>query len=57
MSVHLYTSSRFVFSIEKHEMSGVLRGQHDLSDGFIAFMLARNIGIEQYLVDQPFNSS
>ena len=57
MSVHLYTSSRFVFSFEKHEMSGVLRGQHDLSDGFIAFMLARNIGIEQYLVDQPFNSS
>jgi hypothetical protein len=38
-------------------MPGVLRGQHDLSDGFIAFMLARNIGIEQHLVDQPFNSS
>ena len=57
MSVHLYTSSRFVPSIEKNEMFGLLHEQHDLSDGFIAFMLARNIGIEQQLVDQPFNFS
>ncbi len=26
-------------------MSGVLRGQHDLSDGFIAFMLAPNMAL------------
>lgn len=57
MSVHLYTSSQFVFSIEMNEMFGVLHEPHDLSDEFIALMLPRNIGIEQHLVDQPYNSS
>jgi CRP/FNR family transcriptional regulator, cyclic AMP receptor protein len=43
--------------IEKNEMLKVLHEQHALSDQFIAFMLARNIRIEEDLVDQLFNSS
>ena len=38
-------------------MVRVLHEQHDLSDRFIAHMLARNIRIEEDLVDQLFNSS
>jgi CRP/FNR family cyclic AMP-dependent transcriptional regulator len=43
--------------IDKSEMLKVLHEQHDLSDRFINFMLARNIRIEEDLVDQLFNSS
>jgi CRP/FNR family cyclic AMP-dependent transcriptional regulator len=43
--------------IEKSEMLKVLHEQHGLSDQFIAFMLARNIRIEEDLIDQLFNSS
>jgi CRP/FNR family cyclic AMP-dependent transcriptional regulator len=46
-----------VLVIEKSEMFKVLHEQHDLSDKFIAFMLARNIRIEEDLIDQLFNSS
>jgi len=46
-----------VLVIEKNEMLRVLHEQHDLSDRFITFMLARNIRIEEDLVDQLFNSS
>jgi CRP/FNR family cyclic AMP-dependent transcriptional regulator len=38
-------------------MFKVLHAEHDLSDLFIKFMLARNIRIEADLVDQLFNSS
>jgi len=43
--------------IEKNEMFRVLHEQQALSDRFIAFMLARNIRIEEDLIDQLFNSS
>jgi CRP/FNR family cyclic AMP-dependent transcriptional regulator len=43
--------------IEKSEMLRVLHEQHALSDQFIAFMLGRNIRIEEDLIDQLFNSS
>jgi CRP-like cAMP-binding protein len=46
-----------VLVIEKKEMFKVLHEEHDLSDRFIKFMLARNIRIEEDLVDQLFNSS
>jgi len=46
-----------VLVIDKDEMTRVLHEQHALSDRFIAHMLARNIRIEQDLVDQLFNSS
>jgi len=46
-----------VLVIQKSEMFKVLHEQHALSDRFISFMLARNIRIEEDLVDQLFNSS
>jgi CRP/FNR family cyclic AMP-dependent transcriptional regulator len=46
-----------VLLIDKTEMFKVLHEQHDLSDRFISFMLARNIRVEEDLVDQLFNSS
>ena len=46
-----------VLRIAKREMMRTLHEQHDLSDRFIAHMLARNIRIEEDLVDQLFNSS
>ena len=46
-----------VLEIEKAEMFKVLHEQHAFSDRFLTFMLARNIRIEQDLIDQLFNSS
>ena len=46
-----------VLVIEKHEMIRVLHKEHAFSDRFIAYMLARNIRVEENLIDQLFNSS
>ena len=46
-----------VLVIGKDEMIRVLHGEHEFSDRFIAYMLARNIRVEEDLVDQLFNSS
>ena len=46
-----------VLVVEKSEMFKVLHEEHALSDRFITFMLARNIRIEEDLIDQLFNSS
>jgi CRP/FNR family cyclic AMP-dependent transcriptional regulator len=46
-----------VLRIGKDEMMRTLHDQSALSDRFIAHMLARNIRIEEDLVDQLFNSS
>jgi CRP/FNR family transcriptional regulator, cyclic AMP receptor protein len=46
-----------VLIIEKNEMIRVLHGEHEFSDRFIAYMLARNLRVEEDLVDQLFNSS
>jgi CRP-like cAMP-binding protein len=43
--------------IDKGEMLRVLHEEHDLSDRFISYVLARNIRIEEDLIDQLFNSS
>ena len=43
--------------IAKAEMTRTLHEQHAFSDRFIAHMLARNIRIEEDLVDHLFNSS
>jgi CRP/FNR family transcriptional regulator, cyclic AMP receptor protein len=43
--------------IEKKEMIRVLHVEHAFSDRFIAYMLSRNIRVEEDLVDQLFNSS
>ena len=46
-----------VLVISKERMSQLLDEQPELSNLFIAYMLARNIRIEEDLVDQLFNSS
>jgi CRP/FNR family cyclic AMP-dependent transcriptional regulator len=46
-----------VLVIEKNEMIRVLHKEHEFSDRFIAYMLARNIRVEEDLIDQLFNSS
>jgi CRP-like cAMP-binding protein len=46
-----------ILRIDKAKMVRVLHQQHAMSDRFIAHMLARNIRIEEDLVDQLFNSS
>lgn len=44
-------------AIEKNEMVRVLHEEHAFSDRFISYMLARNIRVEEDLVDQLFNST
>jgi len=46
-----------VLLIEKNEMIRVLHGEHEFSDRFIAYILARNLRVEEDLIDQLFNSS
>jgi CRP/FNR family cyclic AMP-dependent transcriptional regulator len=46
-----------VLGIEKNEMIRVLHEEHEFSDRFIRYTLARNNRVEEDLVDQLFNSS
>jgi CRP/FNR family cyclic AMP-dependent transcriptional regulator len=46
-----------VLVVPKRQMIRLLHQQHALSDRFIAHMLARNIRLEEDLVDQLFNAS
>lgn len=46
-----------VLVIKKNEMNRLLHGEHQFSDRFIAYMLSRNIRVEEDLMDQLFNSS
>jgi CRP-like cAMP-binding protein len=43
--------------IEKNEVMRVLHEEHQFSDRFIAYILARNTRVEEDLIDQLFNSS
>ena len=60
-SIYMATASAIapttVLVIEKTEMVRALHAEHELSDRFIVYTLARNIRIEEDLVDQLFNSS
>jgi CRP-like cAMP-binding protein len=51
------TTDSTILLVDKNQMIRLLHKQHALSDRFIAHMLARNIRIEEDLVDQLFNSS
>jgi CRP-like cAMP-binding protein len=51
------TTGSTILLVDKAQMVRLLHKQHALSDRFIAHMLARNIRIEEDLVDQLFNSS
>jgi CRP/FNR family cyclic AMP-dependent transcriptional regulator len=46
-----------ILLVGKERMVGLLHKQHAMSDRFISHMLARNIRIEEDLLDQLFNSS
>jgi CRP/FNR family transcriptional regulator, cyclic AMP receptor protein len=46
-----------LLAIERKEMIRVVHAEHAFSDRFVAYMLTRNIRIEQDLIDQLFNSS
>jgi CRP/FNR family transcriptional regulator, cyclic AMP receptor protein len=46
-----------VMRIEKKAMMEALHREHEMSDIFVAYLLARNIRYEEDLVDQLFNSS
>jgi CRP/FNR family cyclic AMP-dependent transcriptional regulator len=51
------TAPTTVLAIEENEMIRALQDEHEFSDRFIAYMLSRNIRVEEDLVDQLFNSS
>jgi len=57
MATALAMSDCSVVRIEKKVMMQVLHQQHEFSDLFVAYLLARNIRYEEDLVDQLFNSS
>ena len=46
-----------VLRIDKKAMMEALHREHELSDLFVAYLLARNVRYEEDLVDQLFNSS
>ncbi|MGA7892929.1 MAG: Crp/Fnr family transcriptional regulator [Candidatus Sulfotelmatobacter sp.] len=46
-----------VLRIEKKAMMEALHREHEISDMFVGYLLARNIRYEEDLVDQLFNSS
>jgi len=46
-----------LLAIKKQEMIQVLSAEHAFSDHFIAYMLGRNMRVEQDLIDQLFNNS
>jgi CRP/FNR family cyclic AMP-dependent transcriptional regulator len=50
-------TSTTLLVIEKKEMIRVLHTERAFADRFLAYMLSRNIRIEEDLVDQLFNSS
>jgi CRP-like cAMP-binding protein len=51
------TTDSVILLVDKDKMVRLLHKQHAMSDRFIAHMLARNIKIEEDLIDQLFNSS
>ena len=50
-------STTTVLIVPKKQMMQLLHDEPEFSNRFIAFMLSRNIRIEEDLVDQLFNSS
>jgi CRP-like cAMP-binding protein len=46
-----------ILLVAKEQMVKLLHSEHAMSDRFISHMLARNIRIEEDLIDQLFNSS
>jgi CRP-like cAMP-binding protein len=57
MATATATLDSSILLVDKKRMVRLLHAKHALSDRFIAHMLARNIRIEEDLIDQLFNSS
>ena len=57
MATATTTAPTTVLIIDKDEMIRALHAEHAFSDRFISYMLARNIRVEEDLIDQLFNSS
>ena len=51
------TAPSAILQVRRERMARLLHKQHAMSDRFISHMLARNIRIEEDLIDQLFNSS
>jgi CRP/FNR family transcriptional regulator, cyclic AMP receptor protein len=51
------TAASAILRVRRERMARLLHKQHAMSDRFISHMLARNIRIEEDLIDQLFNSS
>ena len=51
------TTDSAILLVDKRRMITLLHNQRGMSDRFISHMLARNIQIEEDLIDQLFNSS
>jgi len=46
-----------MLAIPKHTMVALLKAEHEFSEMFVAFLLARNANFQEALADQLFNSS
>jgi CRP/FNR family cyclic AMP-dependent transcriptional regulator len=57
MGTAIALSPTSILVVDKDEMVRVLHAEHALSDRFLAYMLVRNIRVEEDLVDQLFNST
>jgi CRP-like cAMP-binding protein len=57
MATAVARSASALLVVEKQQMIRLLHEQHELSDRFLAYILARNIRVEADLIDQLFNSS
>jgi CRP/FNR family cyclic AMP-dependent transcriptional regulator len=57
MATAVAVTESVVLKIDKKEMVRALHEQHALSDIFVAYLLSRNLRVQEDLVDQLFNSS
>jgi CRP/FNR family transcriptional regulator, cyclic AMP receptor protein len=57
MATAIATTPCFVLEIEKNQMLRTLHAEHEFSDVFVAYLIARNSRTQEDLVDQLFNSS
>jgi CRP-like cAMP-binding protein len=57
MSTSVAVGATVLLAVETRKMARLLHEQHELSDRFLAYVLARNVRIEADLVDQMFNNS
>ncbi len=57
MSSAIALTNCALIKITRKEMLQAVHAQHEFSDMFVAYLLARNIRIQEDLIDQLFNSS